>query len=413
MIKEKKIVLFNEKKDCCGCGACYNICVSKAITMTPDEHGFIYPEIDYEKCIYCGRCKEICGYQNRRENAEVKSVYVAIAQDDELLKCSASGGIFATAATEVLHRNGVVFGCSLEKGNHTLSPVHIKIERLDDLIKLQGSKYVQSYIGNTYQEVKRELSTKRLVLYSGTPCQIAGLNSYLGATEYNNLLTIDVICHGVPSAEFFQGYIKTFEKQLRGTITDFKFRDKTDGWGCQGRVEYLDKRGVKKSKIIQAHLSSYYSLFLNSDIYRENCYQCQYANSHRPSDLTIGDYWGIEEAHPEYLVSNGGNMDEKKGISCILVNTEKGKVMLTELCVGLEMKASTFAKVSAHNRQLNAPSHSSEERKVILAIYAKDGYEAVDRWYYKRFGIKKYFYYIWNNIPLNVQKLTKKIFGKE
>ena len=394
-----EIVLFSNKEDCCGCGACMNACMKQAIHMKEDEYGFMYPEIDPSKCVQCGICQKACGYQYRKETAEHQLAYVAMAKDELLLKRSASGGIFAALATEILKKGGVVFGSSLEYKEGALTPEHIKVDHISDLHKLQGSKYVQSSIGNTYRQVKEELETKKEVLFSGTPCQIAGLKSYLGDREYKNLFTVDIICHGVPSAKFFKSYLSVFEKKLHGKIIDFKFRDKNVGWGLLGRVLYLDKNKHEKNRVIKTRMSSYYTLFLKSDIYRDSCYNCKYASSHRPADLSIGDYWGIQKEHPEYLVGMGGTMDETKGISCIIVNTERGKVMLEQLGAGLEYKASSFEKVARGNEQLNHPSFKSERRDKILNLYKEKGYSAVEDWYYRQMGIKKCLYIVWDAIP--------------
>lgn len=402
-----KVILFREKKECCGCGACMNICPKQAITMQEDDYGFIYPSIDHIKCVHCGMCKKVCTYQSEFEKRDVISTYVAAAKEDDILKGSASGGVFAAIAVEVLKKNGAVFGCSMENNEEIITPKHVRITKIEELIKLQGSKYVQSFIGDTYKLVKKELETGRMVLFSGTPCQVDGLLGFLGK-DYENLLAVDIICHGVPSANLFQAYIRNFEKKLRGKIVDFKFRDKTKGWGLRGRVIYRDKSGKLKSRLFPSELSSYFKLFLKADIYRENCYSCKYACEHRPGDLTIGDYWGIRKEHPEYLAANGGYYDVKKGVSCILASTEKGQKFLKELGTGIHMEISEFHKAAEHNEQLKRPSSEGTSREMIFKMYAKGGYEAVEKWYCKSMGIKRYYLLAWNSIPESGQKFIKK-----
>lgn len=404
----ESIELVKNKKDCCGCGACMNICPKKAITMQTDEYGFTYPKIDEEKCIKCGMCKRVCAYQNEKDSNKTTETYVAISKDTELIKKSASGGIFASIATKFLEEKGVIYGCSLENENGKLTPKHIRVDTEEDLSKLQGSKYVQSKTDFIYQEVRKDLKENKLVLFSGTPCQVAALNSFLGNTDKTNLFTIDIICHGTPSIKFFQDYISVLEKKLKGKIINFSFRDKTEGWGLKGKAFYTDKNNNKKEKTILSHLSSYYRLFLNSSIYRENCYTCKYAGNKRVGDLTIGDYWGIEKEHPDYLKDNGGIMDEKKGVSCILVNTAQGKKLIDEFGDILEIKESTFDKAARQNGQLNHPSKKNADRETILEIYKDENYEGVEKWFFHKLGIKRYLYYIWEKLPRKIQLMLKK-----
>lgn len=401
------IVLYVEKKECCGCGACVNACPKNAISMVEDEHGFVYPKIDFDLCIECGKCKRTCAYQSQVNMLNVQDVHAAMAKDEELIMKSASGGVFATIGRAFLEKGGVLFGCSMEYENNKLIPRHIKVENMEGLRKIQGSKYVQSEMGMVYQEAQKELLAGRKVLFSGTPCQIAALKRYLNK-EYDNLYTIDIICHGVPSVKFFQDYISILEKKIKGKILKFYFRDKKDGWGLRGSLLYRDMTGNERFKTVPVRLSSYYKLFLESHIYRENCYECKYANSSRIGDITIGDYWGIEKEHPDYLTINGGNMDEKKGVSCLLVNNKQGKVLLDEYAKELYLEKSCFEKAARKNGQLNLPSKKSDLRNQILEMYAKEGYIAVEKWYNKRLGAKKYLFIIYTKLPLKVQKMLKK-----
>lgn len=408
-VNTDKIILFEDKKDCCACGACVNICPKQAISMQEDENGFLYPVINDEKCIKCGKCKTVCAYQNVTEPAQPKETYAAQADDEKLLSLTASGGIFSAIALKVLENNGAVFGCSMENTSDGLQAKHIKVKSKEELKRLQGSKYVQSITGDIYSQVKKELQTSRPVLFSGTPCQVAALKSYLGNKIYNNLYTIDIICHGVPGSGLFNAYIQDFEKKLNGTITEFRFRDKIKGWGYTGNVKYIIKDGKERTKLVPCKLSSYYILFLKSHIFRQNCYSCKYASPNRSGDITIGDYWGIENEHPEYLKSNGGDLDSDKGISCIIVNNECGKRMLDLFGDNLKLKSSEFEKAAKLNAQLKAPCKMSDLRGEIFNLYKDGGYQAVDSWYYKQIGYKKYVYKLFYSLPLGLQKVLKKL----
>lgn len=373
-IEIKEIKLFKDKNDCCACGACLNICPKQAISMQKDEYGFLYPQIDKGKCIKCGLCLKTCAFQNSElKNIPIKTY--AAQSDNTNLKESASGGIFASIATNVLREGGVIYGAAMEMENDKLTVRHIAVENDADLIKLQGSKYVQSSTEKIYQDVKKKLNDNRLVLFSGTPCQVDGLNSYLGKT-YDNLITIDIICHGVPNNQMFQDYIALLEEKYKDKIIDFKFRDKTKGWGLTAKG-YTAKGYTAK---IPANVSSYYYMFLKSYIYRDSCYSCKYACKNRCGDITIGDYWGIEKAHPEVLKENDYRLDYKNGISCLIVNTERGTRILEKYKSSLRLLDSAFEKVANENGQLNHPSLvESNKRARILDVYKFKGYVAVGK----------------------------------
>ena len=370
----EEIKLFKDKKDCCACGACLNICPKQAISMQKDEYGFLYPQIDESKCIKCGLCLKTCAFQNSElKNIPIKTY--AAQSDNTDLKKSASGGIFASIATNLLKEGGVVYGAAMEMENDKLTVRHIAVENDADLIKLLGSKYVQSNTGKIYQDIKRKLDDNRLVLFSGTPCQVDGLNSYLGKT-YDNLITIDIICHGVPNNQMFQDYIALLEEKYKDKIIDFKFRDKTKGWGLTAKG-YTAKGYTAK---IPANVSSYYYMFLKSYIYRDSCYSCKYACKNRCGDMTIGDYWGIERAHPEVLKENEYGLDYKNGISCLIVNTEQGIKVLEKYKSGLRLLDSAFEKVSNENGQLNHPSNLNTEKRLnLLSVYKKQGYIRIEK----------------------------------
>lgn len=405
---KEKIILFEDKKDCCGCSACANICPKQAINMEKDEYGFTYPKIDENKCIKCGLCKKTCAYKKELLKNNNQTCYAGSTKEEKVLLKSSSGGIFTTIATEFIEDNGIVYGCALEKANDSLIPHHIRVEKKEDLKKLQGSKYVQSQMENIYKLIKNDLENNKKVLFSGTPCQVDALKVFLGK-KYDTLFTIDIICHGVPSTALFQDYLKFMEKEIHGEIKDIIFRDKSEGWGINiGKITYIDKKGKEKYKFFKSHTSSYYNLFLTSKIYRENCYTCKYAGQNRISDMTIGDYWGIEKEHPEYIQENGGNLIPQKGVSCIIINSQKGKELLEKYNEKIELHKSSIEKIARENSQLNHPSLYSKEREIILEKYKTGGYKAVDKWFFDKKGIKKYLVYMYNKLPRSFQKLIKK-----
>jgi len=196
---------------------------------------------------------------------------------------------------------------------------------------------------------------------------------------------------------------------LGGKIIDFNFRDKTTGWGHKAKVIYVTKKGNMKQKMISVSNSSYFKLFLDAEINRENCYSCQYASSSRPGDITIGDYWGIENEHPEYLTIHGGDLDVSKGISCLLINSKKGEKFIENYGEKLVLGKSSFEQISRGNDQLNRPSQLGANRKIILENYRTDGYRAVEKWFSKKIGLKKYIYIIWDTLPAYTQKGLKRL----
>lgn len=399
----ENINVFDEKKYCCNCSACYNICPKQAIDIVEDEYGFTYPKINKEICIQCGLCRKICTFKsNDKYNKVEKIAYVSYSTDEDIRKNSASGGIFASIAKEILQLHGLVYGCSLENFDGKLIPKHIKIDKIDQLYKLQGSKYVQSDIGETFKFVKEDLEKEKLVLFSGTPCQVAGLKSFL-RKDFNNLFTIDIICHGVPSAKFFQDYLNYMEKKINGKIINFKFRDKIKGWRLVASIRY--KQGKKeKLKIIYPEESSYYKMFLDSKIYRDSCYRCPYANSNRPAELTIGDYWGIENVHPELLEE----LNIKKGVSCLVVNNQKGKEIIEKYCKNLKIYNSNYNNVTSGNDQLNSPSKHPNDRLQILNSYKEKGYKEIEKIYRKSRNLKYYIKKIYKLFPDKLKRILKK-----
>lgn len=374
-------------------------------------------ELEFD-CIVVGS-DEVWNYRDTKGNAELKFgvgltcknliAYAAASNDDNLLRKSASGGAFAVLAENVLKKGGVVYGAALPLENGKLEPKHLRIDTVERLTELQGSKYVQSAIGDTYAQAKKDLLDGKSVLFSGTPCQIAGLKQYL-KKDYENLLTVDIICHGVPSKRFFQSFMEDYGKKLGGTITEFYFRDKSKGQGMITRSVYKNKNGEQQEKIIVGNLLSYFNFFLRSFTYRKNCYSCPFASEKRVGDLTLGDFWGFHEEYPSYDEKQG--LSNGKGVSCILVNTNQGKATL-EQCEGqFVLMTSDFEKVARHNDQLHSPSKYSPKREQILELYQKEGYEAVDRYFHKNYKKDILKYTVSGMLPKGLKRNIKKMAGK-
>ncbi|MGN0335136.1 MAG: Coenzyme F420 hydrogenase/dehydrogenase, beta subunit C-terminal domain [Lachnospiraceae bacterium] len=406
---KKKAIIYDDKKLCCGCGVCALVCPKQAIVMEPDSYGFIYPHIKKESCISCGLCERACAFQKQPNNNMPEAVYALSRKDTQRLIDSASGGVFAGIAEQWIEQGGVVYGVALLRRNGTLTPCHTMAETTEELLPLLGSKYVQSDLGTAYSHTKNLLDSGRKVLFSGMPCQVAGLKSWL-KKDYVGLLTVDLVCHGVPSAAMFQDYLAVESQRTGYIIEDFRFRDKGNE-GYNARMIYSDQ-GKQCSVRVPSNKSSYYELFLHGEIFRENCYHCPYANAHHPADLTIGDYWGIEQEHPSYLTPDG-TLDQKAGISMVMVNTAKGAEAFETYKDAFWYYPSTFECVSKHNEQLNHPSSPGSHREELLRLYQKKGYRAVERWYWKqrhRANRKEWvLYHLHHDVPEPVRNALKKI----
>lgn len=324
---------------CTGCRSCEQLCAHQAISMQPDSEGFLTAVINQKQCVDCGLCAKRCPQNTSLVAHKPQAVYAIRDKDEKELKVSASGGAFAATARIVLQQGGIAVGAAY---NEDWSVSHIGITQLNDLPKLQSSKYVQSNTEDTYKEVKKWLQEGKTVLYSGTPCQIAGLKAFLHK-DYDNLLTMEVICHGVPSPKLFTHYIKWLSKRLGSKLLFYDFRDKSYGWG----LDYLTKTKTK-TKTQPCLLDPYYLHFLQGNTYRECCYACRYATPNRCADMTIGDYWGLEKEHPDFFST--------KGVSCLLVNSEKGMEWWNRLAKEFYCIESTFEQVARINHNLLRPT---------------------------------------------------------
>lgn len=301
----------SEKYECCGCSACAEACVKGCIMMKSDEEGFMYPITNESECISCRLCEKVCPERNVLEEKKPLHVYAARNLNDEVRGRSSSGGIFYLLAQKILSKKGVVFGVRFDEKQMA---VFDYAQNSQELERLMGSKYVQAQVGDTYEKVKSFLRDGLWVMFSGTPCQIAGLKRYL-RKDYEKLLTVDIACHGVPSPKVWNKYIDELQEK-NGKIQSINFRSKYKGWkNFMFSVSY-----IKNNKAIQSRTPFWNNLFMRaflSDlILRPSCYLCKFKGGRSGSDITLGDYWGIQYIKP--------NMDDDKGTSIILINTTKG-----------------------------------------------------------------------------------------
>lgn len=350
--------------DCYGCGACEQICGHHALLLKANSDGFLYPEIDAEKCTNCGLCEKVCPIDVIQEG-QVKRTIVAQYQDESLMD-SASGGVFKAVADYVLEHDGYVAGCVFDE---SFNAIHILSNVPKDIARMQGSKYVQSKIGNVYKGVRQKLCEEKLVLFSGTPCQVAGLKRFL-MKDYDNLITIDLICHGVPSPKLLQEYLNTTFR-IKGKVIDFKFRDKRrNGWCSQGSVTIESNRGIKVKRTTP-YTDSYYYYYLANDVSRICCYTCKYSSTSRVGDITIGDYWNLQKILP--------NFNCKNGASVVLVNSEIGRKVISDICGRLIHEETQLQQAVNANGNLKAPCRMPEKRDGIYKEIDKYGYRTVEK----------------------------------
>lgn len=336
---------------CTGCRTCEKVCSKNCISMKPDMEGFLIATIDSNKCVDCGLCKKYCPQNTIIVNKSPLEVYAIRTKDNKLLKRSSSGGIFAAVAKLVLDGGGVVFGAAY---NNNMQVEHVCINSSSELWRLQSSKYVQSNTKNTYVEAKEMLEKGLYVLYSGTPCQIAGLNSYL-KRKYDNLITIDIVCHGVPSPKIFAKYIEWKSKEFGAPLQYCNFRDKADGWGQT--LTFMTTSPTCKKQSIIGPSDPYYYHFLQGNLHRKCCYNCLYASKYRPADMTIGDYWGIEREHKKLF--------SYKGVSLLMLNNQQTVDFFRKIKNDFIYEKSTYEKASRRNYNLKYPSKKGNKRDII------------------------------------------------
>ena len=354
-----------KRADCCGCEACANVCPKNAITMTRDAEGFAYPKINPELCIHCGRCDATCPSLNFTKNfpTDFPPTFVAIHPDEKIRRHSSSGGMFTALSEIILREGGIVFGAGFDKNWHVM---HTAAKSLDELENLRGSKYVQSQIGEVYRQVRDALKSSK-VLFSGTPCQCAGLRHFLGG-DNDNLLTVDILCHGAPSPALWESYIA--ELGRRNDIAHVNFRSKRNGWGSDIEINYSDR-----GHYIRANSKNLYGkLFLNSLSERPSCHECKFKIPNGKSDLTIGDAWGVTKFAPE--------MYDKRGTSVVFIHTDKGRKFFEQTT--LRTKQVNFLDAVNKNRTSVAAVVAEPRREKFFADFAKnaDKFAVMEKYYY-------------------------------
>lgn len=354
------MIEIKDKKDCCGCHACATVCAKHCITMQTDEEGFLYPLVDKDTCTDCGLCEKVCPVINQSEPRKPLKVYAAKNKNEEIRRQSSSGGIFTLLAEKVIDEGGVVFGARFDE---EWNVIHSWTDTIEGIAAFRGSKYVQSTIGDTYREAKDFLKQGRKVLFSGTPCQIAGLKKCL-RNDYDNLLTVDVVCHGVPSPKIWSEYLSSLQLTGIGAISH---KDKSTGWrGYSFSVKDTAKKVVYIEK---ASNNKYLSAFLRNLTLRSSCFSCPAKAGKSLADITLADYWGIEHLLP--------HLDDNKGTSFVCCNTQKGVMIVDGL--NFISAAVDYQKSLPYNSCIVQSTNEPLERETFWKHYMKKGIKALPK----------------------------------
>lgn len=348
--------VYDLEKNCCGCTACYSICPVSAISMEEDEKGFKYPVINQELCINCKKCINVCPLKKELKKVTNQYVYALKNKDEKIRIDSSSGGFFTEIAKKIIEKKGVVYGAIF---NNECNVVHQEITTMEDIEKLRGSKYVQSEMGEIYKKVEKNLKEQKNVLFSGTPCQIFGLTKYLGR-DYQNLITCDLICHGVPSPKIFKEHKKFIEQKYKNQIENINFRYKMKKHVNDINIEFTDKKNYTKT----CNEDNYYFLFLKNYMLRESCYNCHFSNTNRISDITMGDFWGINRTIKDF--------DDGKGVSLIIINSQKGLEIYNNIKDKFYCKESNIKDCLQPN--LEHATQKTNGADIFWNTYHKSGY---------------------------------------
>lgn len=390
------------KNQCCGCSACQDVCPKNAITMVEDKEGLLYPVIDENKCIDCGMCCNVCPSINVKTKESLLKAYAAYNKNEKIRLKSSSGGIFTLIAEDILKKNGTVYGAAFDEN---FEVKHIRITNITELEKLRGSKYVQSNCNGIYSQCKRDLDSGMNVLFSGTPCQIEALKCYL-KKSYDNLFCIDIICHGVPSRLVWRKYLQYRVNFAKSKIEQIAFRLKNEGWK-QYAVQFVFANGTAYCQNL--HKDIFMRGFLKNLYLRPSCYACKFKTKERISDITLADFWGINNIYPD--------IDDDKGISLVIVHSIKGSNLFEKLKTNMFCIEVNIDNAIKYNKSMIISVKNNIERnkffsellnydyiETLIEKYSKDTFKEKLKKYLKVILLK---FGIFNFIKTTLRKIKE------
>ena len=358
------MIRITDKARCCGCHACVGACPWECIGMKEDAEGFLYPEANPEHCIECGRCEEACPLIHTPEPPGTPRAFAAVSRDGAARAASSSGGSFSLLAEKTLSRGGVVFGAAFDEAFEVR---HTAAETAAELSRLCGSKYVLRRIGVVYLLAEELLREGREVLFTGTPCQIAGLRTFLGR-DYDNLSALDIICHGVPSPRAWRRFLACREREAESRAAAVSFRRKDEGWR-RFSMAVAFENGAEYRKTFKE--DPYLQSFLKDAISRPSCYDCAFKTLGRVSDITLADFWGVNKFLPA--------LDDNKGTSLLLVHTPRGERMLDEIRDSLDLAEADPADAVRYNQSATQSARTHPNRAAFLARAGREDPAALYR----------------------------------
>lgn len=379
-----------DSEKCCGCGACASVCPEKCITFVADSEGFLYPSVDEKDCVGCNACERACPMLSAPEKNTVVRACAAINNDKGARLKSSSGGVFGLLAEDVVSNGGAVFGAAFDE---SFAVRHICVHTADELPLLRGSKYVQSNTTELFENVKILLDSDRQVLFSGTPCQVAGLKKSLGK-NYPNLLTVDIVCHGVPSPVAWQRYLDFARKKYSAEPCSVNFRSKVSGWKNYS-FEIQFKNGKTMREGVADNL--YMRAFLRNLSLRPSCYNCPFKGLERVSDITLADFWGVEHVCPD--------MNDGLGTSLVLVNSKRGLSAFEKLGSHIRVAETDVSEAVKYNSAAIKSVARPENRKEFFRILQNSGFgKDMNRFLAEPFSVR---------LKKSLKKTVKAVIGKK
>jgi coenzyme F420-reducing hydrogenase beta subunit len=390
------VVLFKNKNECSGCMACANSCPKNAISMTADEYGFYYPIIDETKCVGCKKCVSVCEKTKNIALRKPLKCFAATHKDEMTLNSSSSGGAFSALADYILENNGLICGCIM---TNDFDVIHVLSNDMDVIEKMKKSKYVQSNVGDVYKEIKNALATGRLILYTGTPCQVAGLLSAIDGEKYDNLITIDIVCHGVPNNLLFHQYISYLEKKYKSKIVSFDFRSKKYGWKrFTSSITTISGKNIAIGK----YGEFYHPAFTGGNTMRESCFSCRFSSENRVGDFTIADCWGYEKLPIPFEFNNG--------LSTLLFNTQKALNLMRYLSEKMNLFEYDYEMAVSGNTCLREPTKRGARWGKYMEAIKNNTIDEMAKDYLRRNWKKVLVHKIKDKIPTSLYMKFRKFY---